>query len=153
MYKIIGGDGKVYGPVALEQLRQWIAEGRVNAQTLVQTEGNAEWKALANYPELLPAVPPPVTHIAPPKPPSADAKIAAGLCGILLGGFGIHKFVLGYTNEGVTMLLITILGGIVTCGMAAIVMQVIGFVEGIIYLTMPDETFVATYLTSKKGWF
>ncbi|WNZ44340.1 TM2 domain-containing protein [Leptolyngbya boryana CZ1] len=45
----------------------------------------------------------------------ASKKIAAGICGILLGGFGVHKFVLGYSTEGVIMLLVGILGGVVTC--------------------------------------
>ena len=40
-----------YGPVSPEQLRQWIAEGRANAQTLVQAEGSADWKPLGQFPE------------------------------------------------------------------------------------------------------
>jgi hypothetical protein len=52
MYKIIGADGKEYGPVSAEQLRQWQAEGRVNAQTKVQAEGSADWKTVA---EIFPA--------------------------------------------------------------------------------------------------
>jgi hypothetical protein len=62
MYKIIGGDGREYGPVSLEQLKQWIAEGRANAHTRVQVEGTTEWKPLADFPELaaaLPLMPPP----------------------------------------------------------------------------------------------
>jgi TM2 domain-containing membrane protein YozV len=150
MYKVIGADGRQYGPVTAEQLRQWVNEGRVNAQTLIQLEGQTEWKALANYPELLPPVPPPVVHwSAPPKPPGADKKIVAGICGILLGHLGVHKFVLGYTSEGVTMLLVTLL----TCGLGGIVMWVIGLIEGITYLMKSDEEFVATYVRNKKGWF
>ena len=75
----------------------------------------------------------------------ADKKIAAGICGILLGGFGVHKFILGYTTEGIIQLVITV----VTCGMAGIV----GIVEGIIYLTKSDEEFVRTYIQNKRGWF
>ena len=51
MYRIIGADGNEYGPVTAEQLRQWIVEGRANAQTKIQTEGSTEWKALADFPE------------------------------------------------------------------------------------------------------
>jgi hypothetical protein len=51
MYKIVGGDQKEYGPVSMEQLRQWAAEGRVNAQTSVQLEGATEWKPLGSLPE------------------------------------------------------------------------------------------------------
>ena len=52
MYKISGTDGKEYGPVSIEQLRQWIAEGRVNSQTRVQEAGAGEWKTAAEFPEL-----------------------------------------------------------------------------------------------------
>src|SRR5438128_9085056 len=41
------------------------------------------------------------------KIPGADKKIVAGICGILLGGLGIHKFVLGYTKEGILQIVIT----------------------------------------------
>ena len=75
----------------------------------------------------------------------ADKKIVAGLCGILLGWAGIHKFILGYTTEGIIQLVI----GLVTCGAGGI----IGIIEGIIYLTKSDEEFVRTYIQSKKGWF
>jgi TM2 domain-containing membrane protein YozV len=79
----------------------------------------------------------------------ADKKIAAGLCGILIGPLGIHKFLLGYQTEGLIMLLVSVL----TCGIAWPIMHVIGLVEGIIYLTKSDEEFVRTYIQSKKGWF
>jgi len=74
-----------------------------------------------------------------------DKKIIAGICGILLGGFGVHKFILGYTTEGIIQIVITL----VTCGVGSIV----GLVEGIIYLTKSDEDFVRTYIQNKKGWF
>ena len=79
----------------------------------------------------------------------ANKKIAAGICGILVGTFGVHKFILGYQTEGVIMLLVSLL----SCGMLAIVMQVIGIVEGIMYLTKSDEEFVRTYVYGHKGWF
>ncbi len=79
------------------------------------------------------------------KPVGAEKKIAAGICGILLGALGIHKFILGYTKEGVIQLII----GVVTCGFGGI----IGLIEGIIYLTKSDEEFVKTYVENKKGWF
>jgi TM2 domain-containing membrane protein YozV len=76
-------------------------------------------------------------------------KIAAGICGILLGSLGIHKFVLGYTTEGLIMLLVTVL----TCGLGGLVFSIIGLIEGIIYLTKTDSEFYDTYIASKKGWF
>jgi TM2 domain-containing membrane protein YozV len=75
----------------------------------------------------------------------ADKKILAGILGIVVGGFGVHKFVLGYTTEGIIQIVITFL----TCGAGGIV----GIVEGIIYLTKSDEEFVRTYIQNKKGWF
>ncbi len=81
--------------------------------------------------------------------PGADKKVAAGICGILLGALGIHKFVLGYTKEGLIMLLVSVL----TFGLGAFVMGIIGLIEGIVYLTKSDAEFVSTYITNKKGWF
>jgi hypothetical protein len=46
MFKIIGADGREYGPVSNDQLRQWIQESRANAQTRVQAEGAADWVTL-----------------------------------------------------------------------------------------------------------
>lgn len=71
-------------------------------------------------------------------------KIAAGICGILLGAFGVHKFILGYTTEGLIML-----GLFLLCGVSGI----IGLIEGIIYLTKSDDEFYNTYIVNKKGWF
>jgi TM2 domain-containing membrane protein YozV len=79
----------------------------------------------------------------------ASKKVAAGICGILLGSLGIHKFVLGYSTEGLIMLLVSLL----TCFIASPIMGIIGLIEGIIYLTKTDEEFVQTYVNSKKGWF
>ncbi|MDD5140070.1 MAG: TM2 domain-containing protein [Verrucomicrobiales bacterium] len=87
------------------------------------------------------------------KPAGADKKIVAGICGILLGALGIHKFILGYTTEGIIMLAVSIVVGIFTCGVGASLMGIIGLIEGIIYLTKSDEDFVNTYITNKKGWF
>ncbi|WP_124642724.1 MULTISPECIES: TM2 domain-containing protein [Amniculibacterium] len=74
-----------------------------------------------------------------------NKKVLAGILAILLGGFGVHKFILGYTKEGLIQLGLTI----VTCGIAS----VLGLVEGIIYLTKTDEEFYKTYQEGRKGWF
>ena len=83
----------------------------------------------------------------------AEKKIAAGIVGILLGSLGIHKFILGYTTEGIIMLAVTIVISVVSCGLLWPVMWLIGLVEGIIYLTKSDEEFVRTYIQAKRGWF
>jgi hypothetical protein len=56
MYKIIGADGREYGPIAADQVREWIAEGRANAQTRALAEGAAQWKPLTEYLEFAPAL-------------------------------------------------------------------------------------------------
>ncbi len=76
-------------------------------------------------------------------------RVIAGVLGILLSSLGIHKFVLGYTKEGLIMLLVSIL----TCGIGASVMGIIGLIEGIIYLTKSDEEFIEIYQKNHKGWF
>lgn len=78
-------------------------------------------------------------------PYRSEKKVIAGILGILLGGLGIHKFYLGYTKAGIIQLVL----GIVTCGIAGI----IGFIEGIIYLTKSDEEFDRTYVENQKEWF
>lgn len=88
MYKIIGADQKEYGPVTIDQIRQWITEGRANGQTLVQAEGSTEWKPLASFHELsalFPAAPSPAFG-APitPVPPQADPIRRLGAPGIAL---------------------------------------------------------------------
>jgi TM2 domain-containing membrane protein YozV len=80
---------------------------------------------------------------------AAGNKLAAGLCGIFLGSFGIHKFILGMTTPGVIMLLVSLL----TCGIGAIPMGLIGLIEGIIYITKSDEEFYETYVIGQKSWF
>src|SRR5260370_19865488 len=57
MYKIIGGDLKEYGPVSAEDLRRWIAEGRVTGQTQVLAADGAEWKPLSSFPEFADSLP------------------------------------------------------------------------------------------------
>ena len=52
MYKIIGSDGKEYGPVSLDRIQQWVTEGRVSAQTQVQTAGSEGWMKATELPEI-----------------------------------------------------------------------------------------------------
>ncbi len=148
MYKIIGADGKEYGPATREQLREWQRQGRINLRTLVRPEAGGDWRPFVTYAELnlgfdAPPLPPPVYN------ERASIKIPAGICGILIGALGIHKFILGYTGAGLIMLLASVL----TCGFAAPAIGLIGLIEGIIYLTKSDEEFVRTYVESRKEWF
>ena len=51
MFTIIGGDGKEYGPVSVEQLRQWMAENRVRHDTQARRVGTEAWQPLGTFPE------------------------------------------------------------------------------------------------------
>jgi len=82
-----------------------------------------------------------------------NKKILAGILAILLGAFGVHKFILGYNKEGIIMLVVTLILGFVTCGVAASLMGIVSLIEGIIYLTKSDEEFYNTYQAGKKPWF
>ena len=79
----------------------------------------------------------------PTKPESK--RILAGVLGIIFGALGIHKFVLGYTKEGILQIVLTVC----TCGIGGWV----GIIEGILYLTKKDEEFVQTYQVGRKAWF
>ncbi len=155
-YRIVGTDGRCYGPVPPEIVRQWLAEHRVNAQSLVQEEGSSAWKPLGSiadfagdFAQAAPLAAPPQMAGACYSDPRASNKIPAGVCGILLGSLGVHKFILGYTGAGLVMLLVSVL----TCFIAAPLMSVIGLIEGIIYLTRADPDFVRTYVEGSKPWF
>jgi len=67
MYLIIGGDGKQYGPITGEDLRKWISEGRLSAHSLAKADSDAEFRALATFPELADAFARPTA--APGAPP------------------------------------------------------------------------------------
>ncbi|MGB7770218.1 MAG: DUF4339 domain-containing protein [Verrucomicrobiia bacterium] len=67
-YKVIGGDLKQYGPVSTEDLRKWIADGRLNAMSLVQVHGDIEWKPLSSFPEFAEALAGKPTTLIPPLP-------------------------------------------------------------------------------------
>ena len=87
----------------------------------------------------------------------AKSKVAAGVLAIVLGSFGVHKFYLGYTKQGIMMLAGTIFGlilAIVIIGIFLVIaVGVIGLVEGILYLTQSDEDFERIYVQGRKPWF
>ncbi|ASK34521.1 hypothetical protein CEK62_09055 [Alcanivorax sp. N3-2A] len=97
-----------------------------------------------------------VYRVAVAGAPGAKSKVAAGLLALLLGGFGVHKFYLGYIGPGLVFLLVNTVGWVITAflfGLPNLVLGVIAFVEGIIYLTKSDEEFEQTYVLNKKPWF
>jgi TM2 domain-containing membrane protein YozV len=90
------------------------------------------------------------SHFSSGSPTSHSGnKFAAGICAILLGSLGVHKFILGITTPGIIMLLVSVL----TFGVGAVPMAVIGIIEGITYLTKTDDEFYRIYVVGKKAWF
>jgi len=160
-YMAMGSEQR--GPFPKEQLP---AQG-LRPETMVWADGMPQWQRADSVPDLAPlfspAAPQPAGYAAPtaspvqyaailgsPNPSSASStKLAAGLCGILIGGLGVHKFIIGATTAGV----ITLVVSLVTCGVGAVVFHIIGIIEGITYLTKSDEEFYQTYMVQKKAWF
>lgn len=116
MYKILGSDQKEYGPVTSDQLRQWIVERRLHAQSLVRPDGAENWQPVSQIPEFAAtlataAAPPPmqmqpvapapdsgVATLIPYKNPKALIAYYLGVFSLIpiLGLFlGITAFILG----------------------------------------------------------
>jgi TM2 domain-containing membrane protein YozV len=164
-------NGTQRGPFSPEQLA---AQG-LRPETLVWADGMAQWERADRVAELQPIVAklpaggqPAYTapvYSGPGQQPlqggpvnygnlsgypgakPGDKKLAAGLCGIFLGAFGVHKFILGYNTSGVIMLVSSLL-----C-IGYPVMHVIGLIEGIMYLTKNDDQFYQEYMVNRKEWF
>lgn len=107
MYKILANDQNEYGPVDAATVRQWIAQGRANAQTRVQPEGRTDWISLSELPEFAEALAAGVRPTAAPLPPamsSAPAKTSGlAIASLVLG-------LLGTCTMGLTALIGLILG-------------------------------------------
>jgi len=103
MYKIRGGDGKEYGPVAAETLRAWVNQGRANSQTFVLADGTTEWKTLSACPEF-------ADLFAAPQSPATGAPVQ--LTPDKTSGMAIWSLVLGISSFacGVTAIPGLILG-------------------------------------------
>ena len=82
-----------------------------------------------------------------------NKKVLAGILAIFLGGFGVHKFILGYNKEGLILLVLTIVLNVFSFGFFGWLVWVFTVIEGIIYLTKSDEEFYNTYQAGRKPWF
>jgi hypothetical protein len=92
MYKIIGADGREYGPATANQIREWIAEGRASAQTRALAEGAAQWKPLIEYLEFAPALgrtPPPLSAPGPIYITPTRRTNSLALMGMVMGVLAI----------------------------------------------------------------
>ncbi|MPY67578.1 NINE protein [Deinococcus sp. SDU3-2] len=165
-------------PTLLDSADDWIARA---------TGGTARTPSTPSMPPLSSG---PVTHApasrptdpwamesSPTQPASgpipgdiATRRLIAGLLGIVLGAFGVHKLYLGITTPGLIMLgvnvgvwIVALLLGLITLGFGLVVtvplaglvsgaVGLLGLVEGILYLTKSDEDFYREYVVGKKPW-
>ena len=74
-YTIIGGDQKPYSSVTPDDIRRWIADGRLNAQSLAKEEQDTEWRPLSAFPEFADAL---AASSAPPPSISSPVATASG---------------------------------------------------------------------------
>jgi TM2 domain-containing membrane protein YozV len=135
--------GVQYGPVPRAELERLGQSRQLYSSDYVWTEGMTDWAPAGSVPGLFQGPPP----LAPRY--DSSKRLAAGIIAILVGYLGIHKFALGYTGAGLTMLLVSVC----TCGILGVVMWAIGIAEGIIYLSKTDEEFYHTYVAGRKDWF
>jgi multisubunit Na+/H+ antiporter MnhG subunit len=84
MFRIIGADGREYGPVSADQLREWIAQGRASASTRARAEDSLEWRSLGSFPEFSSSLA--ASALPPLYRPAANRKT---------NGFAITGLVLG----------------------------------------------------------
>ena len=94
-------------------------------------------------------------------PSFAGKKVPAGICAILVGAFGVHKFILGYVGAGIAMLAITLICILLSVTLVGAILGIpvisiiglIALIEGIIYLTRSDDEFIQRYGLHHKSWF
>src|SRR5665213_4228218 len=144
--------GHQFGPHTEMELANLVAVGTISTTAMTWREGSPRWIPVSSVVPM-PAYTPTMTqHYPAPSGQSAaqsSNRVPAGIFALLLGGLGIHKFVLGMTTPGIIMLLISVL----SCGWGLIVTSLIGFIEGIICLTKTDAQFHQDYVVNKKQWF
>ncbi|MBI2838212.1 MAG: DUF4339 domain-containing protein [Acidobacteria bacterium] len=91
MYRIIGSDGKEYGPITAEVLMQWIEQGRINARTMARKEDSGEWLPLSSFPELSGMLASSAVRVplAPPVPPGGSVDPTARAKEIISRGYQV----------------------------------------------------------------
>ena len=142
-------DRESRGPVLFDALKTMARDGRLRREDLVWNETLATWITAGSVANLFEPQDPPSLPLPPVTRAADGTRVVAALCGIFLGFFGVHKFVLGLNTAGLIMLGVTI----ATCGFGGLLMHSIGFIEGVIYLTASDEMFYQRYIIEKKEWF
>ena len=126
MFTIIGGDGKEYGPISAEDLRQWIAEGRLNAHSQVKAEGDTEFRPLEKFPDFADAFAPsePAASLRPESADDFNARdYELDLVGCLTQGWNLVKEHFGILF--VTFLVMMLIAGVLPGILAAVLSVVI----------------------------
>jgi len=131
-YKVLGGDQREYGPVSADEVRQWIGDGRLNAQSVARAETSSEWRPLGDFPEFAdalrqPRCPPPIST-ASFKPTDWTNQILAREPELRLGeclGSGLSFF---SANAGF------VLGAVSITWLLNIMMSFLPFIGGILHL-------------------
>ncbi len=136
--------GQVYGPYDAKHIRAWLRSGQVSWDTQASRGEGDPWRPLSAIAEFNPTPQVRAPVAAMPVPGQKD-KTIAGILGILLGSLGIHHFYLGNTGLGLLYLLVSVLSVGILSGLPAIA----GLIEGIIYLTAPEDRFQRNY----HRWF
>ena len=86
------------------------------------------------------AQPAPQAAPQPAAQPQVDAskqksKLVAALLAIFLGAFGVHNFYLGFTKKAVIQLVVSLVGSVLTVGIATTAIGVWALVEALMLLT------------------
>ncbi len=126
-------NGNRIGPVDEATMRGLIANRTISIDTLVWTNGMANWTPLQQtqlaaglpVPPPMPGNPPAAPYqAAPSHHPDAKDRVAYVLLAVLLG-IGIHNFYAGYTTKGIIQLLVSIL----SCGILWFFMWIWAIIE------------------------
>jgi hypothetical protein len=144
MYHIIGSDGKEYGPVSPEQLREWIAQGRANAQTQVRAEGSTTWRPLSDFPEfgVAPIPSAPLPGYAPTMAGNAQQMVngpAIGLIitaiiGFLAQALGLVLNLAGIGMQGAQMDQMPGTWAVLFSGTVSIISSIVAILFGVVIL-------------------
>lgn len=166
--------GEQHGPVSVLAIRRLLNEKIIGPSDLVWKNGMEEWIAISDAQGII--ITDERTNKKQKNENHAGAnisnetdnevkkkefyskKITAGICGIIFGGLGVHKFILGLSTPGAIMLASNVVGisGAFFCCIPIflpLISVAVGFVEGIIYLSMSDEDFYEKYAVKKQEWF
>jgi hypothetical protein len=108
MFYLIGADGREYGPFTVEQIRDWVAQGRANAHSRVRRDGETSWQPLKDFAEFaeisnLAAAPPPGTPPPALSPESLAVDYQSRGAAVDVGSCITRGWALVRDNPGLTI--------------------------------------------------